>query len=124
MKTNGFDLEYVFNQRTHASILQPSLETQFASFRPSNARATLTADPLHQDLLQLRVILAVNFILNLSAHAVGWTFVSHAGTLGLKRGGEVDGNVDSERRNKRHKAEHLHLKLGKVVRNSYETLGL
>lgn len=66
---------------TYASIFQPSLESLFPSLRPPNARTTLTADPLHQDLLQVRVVLAVDLILNLSAQAVGRTFVSHASSL-------------------------------------------
>lgn len=66
---------------THNSILQPGLEPQFAKFRPSHVRTTLTVDPLHQDLLQLGVVLAVDLVLNLPAQAIGWTFVSHADAL-------------------------------------------
>lgn len=38
-------------------------------------------DPLHQDLLQVRVVLAVDLILNLPAQAIRRTFVSHADSL-------------------------------------------
>lgn len=70
---------------THTSILEPSLEALFAGLWLPHTRATLTADPLHQDLLQLWVVLAVDLVLDLPTQAVGWTFVSHAGTLGQAR---------------------------------------
>ena len=76
---------------THTAVFQPGLESQFARVWLPHARATLTVDPLHQDLLQLRIILAVDLILNLPAHAVGWTFVSHADSL---RG---EGEMEEER---------------------------
>lgn len=76
---------------THTSVLEPSLEALFAGLWLPHTRATLTADPLHQNLLQLWVVLAVDLVLNLPTQAIGWTFVSHAGTLGQAR--EVkDGN--------------------------------
>lgn len=64
---------------TYASVFEPSLKSQFSGLRLSDA--TLTVDPLHQDLLQLWVVLAVDLILNLPAQAVRWTFVSHADSL-------------------------------------------
>lgn len=66
---------------TYASVFKPSLKSQFSGIRLSDARTTLTVDPLHQDLLQLRVVLAVDLILNLPAQAVRRTFVSHADSL-------------------------------------------
>lgn len=66
---------------THTSVFQPSLESLFPRLGLPNAGPTLTADPLHQDLLQVRVVLAVDLILNLPTQAVGWTFVSHADSL-------------------------------------------
>lgn len=66
---------------TYASVFKPSLESLFPRLGLPDTGPTLTADPLHQDLLQVRVVLAVNLILNLPAQAVGWTFVSHADSL-------------------------------------------
>lgn len=87
---------------THTSVFQPGLESHFARLRPSHARATLTADPLHQDLLQVRVILAVDLILNLPAQAEGWTFVSHADSLRVgeaeRSGGQYSGERDGRAR--------------------------
>lgn len=84
---------------THTSVFQPGLESQFAWFWLSHTGATLTVDPLHQDLLQLRIILAIDLILNLPTQAVGWTFVSHANSLRgeseMKEGGK-DGIEDGD----------------------------
>lgn len=66
---------------THASIFKPSLETHFSRVWLAHTGATLEADPLYQDLLQLRVILAVDLLLNLPAHPVRWTLVCHADSL-------------------------------------------
>lgn len=82
---------------THTSVFQPGLESHFARLRPSHARATLTADPLHQDLLQVRVILAVDLILNLPAQAEGWTFVSHADSLRVGEAERSGGQYSIER---------------------------
>lgn len=82
---------------THTSVFQPGLESHFARLRPSHARATLTADPLHQDLLQVRVILAVDLILNLPAQAEGWTFVSHADSLRVGKAERSGGQYSIER---------------------------
>lgn len=81
---------------TYTSVFKPSLESQFSGLRLSDAGTTLTVDPLHQDLLQLRVVLAVDLILNLPAQAVRRSFVSHADSLmggqetGRKYGGRWD----------------------------------
>lgn len=75
---------------THTSVLEPSLEALFAGLWLPHTRATLTADPLHQNLLQLWVVLAVDLVLDLPTQAVGWTFVSHAGTLGQARWMEMN----------------------------------
>lgn len=66
---------------TYASVFKPSLKSQFSGLRLSDTGTTLTVDPLNQDLLQLRVVLAINLILNLPAQAVRRTFVSHADSL-------------------------------------------
>lgn len=75
---------------TYASVFKPSLESLFPRLGLPDTGPTLTADPLHQDLLQVRVVLAVNLILNLPAQAVGRTFVSHADSL---QGGQEAGEA-------------------------------
>lgn len=72
---------------THATVFKPSLESLFARLGPPHAGATLTADPLHQDLLQIRIVLAVDLILNLPAQAVRRTFVRHADSLEAEEAG-------------------------------------
>ena len=71
---------------THTSILQPGLEADFPRLGLAHARATLPAEPLHQDLLQLGVILTGDLFLDLPAHAVGGTLVGHSSSLVRVRG--------------------------------------
>ncbi|TNN53419.1 hypothetical protein EYF80_036406 [Liparis tanakae] len=59
----------------------PGLEAHLSGLWLRHAGAALTADPLHQHQLQLGVVLAVDLVLDVPAHAEGGTFVSHADSL-------------------------------------------
>lgn len=66
--------------KTHCSIHQPFLEVVLARLRFLQVPTTLCSYPIHQSLLQVWVILLLNFLLHLSAQSITGPSVCHCGS--------------------------------------------
>lgn len=81
---------------THHAVLQPDLEAQAPAVGAPHVRAALHDDPLYQPLLQLLIVLLLDFRLHFPAHAIGRTLVGHAGRELKQHGQKREGVRESE----------------------------